>query len=281
MDDAMKEMGAEVMKYQFPIATMVNGSFEIQGTCVAITDGDHHFLVTASHVTNLRHNAASRSLYICNWAGDEFIRIEEDIVGFDSQASIPNEFDASIIKIDRSRYQSIPDGNFLDIGEIYVDRGESFKRVYAASGFPASKNRSFPRYKTSPNYLFFLTDEVRPSTARRPEDAFTIRLSYDHSDAPKPNGMSGGGLWIFTAELPSFSALAGILVSWLPGEKIIIGAKMDYIVSAIRGFFPGSRFDDIPTLMTVRETENGAQLYMPIAPTGDEDEGDEVPPRGH
>ncbi|MGT0197379.1 hypothetical protein ACVHYJ_35780 [Burkholderia pyrrocinia] len=280
MDDAMNEMGAEVMKYQFPIATEVNGSFEIQGTCVAITDGDHHFLVTASHVTNLRCNAASRSLYICNWAGDEFIRIEEDIVEFDSQTSIPNEFDVSIIKIDRGRYQTIPDENFFDIDGLYVDRGESFKRVYAASGFPASKNRSFPRYKTSPKYLFFLTEEIRPSVTR-PEGAFTISLSYDHPDAPKPNGMSGGGLWIFTAELPRLSALAGILVSWLPGEKVIIGAKMDYIVAVIKGFFPGSRFDDIPTLMTVRETENGAQLYMPVASTGDEGERGEVPRRGH
>jgi hypothetical protein len=59
--------------------------------------------------------------------------------------------------------------------------------------------------------------------------------------------------------------LAGILVSWLPDEKIIIGAKMDYIVAIIKGFFPGSQFDDIPTLMKVREMEHRTQLFIPIA----------------
>lgn len=264
MDNAMNELAAEVMKYQFPIATEANGSFEIQGTCIAITDGVFYFLVTAAHVTNLRHNAAGRSLYVCNWAGNEFIRIEEDIVGIDSQGSIPDEFDVSVIKIERNRYLSIPDENFFDVNGIYIDRGEPFKRVYAASGFPASKNRSFPRYKASPNYLFFLMEEVRLPVAKY-RTPFIIRLSYDHPSAPKPSAMSGGGVWLLTTDLPRSPALAGILVSWFKGEKIITGVKMDYIVAMIKGFFPGSRFDDVPTLMKVKETEDGAQLYMPIA----------------
>lgn len=262
----MSEVSSGVMKYQFPIATKVKGSFEIQGTCVAISGGDQHFLVTAAHVTNLRHNAADRELYIYNWVGDEFIRIEEDIVGYDSHDTIPTEFDVSIIKIERSRYQTIPEENFLCVDGIYVDRGESFKRIYALSGFPASKNQSFPKYKTSPKLFFYFT-EAAPSSMESLKDAFTLRLSYDHPAVLKPNGMSGGGLWILTAHLPRNPALAGVLVSWFPDEKIIVAVTMEYIIATIKGFFPGSRFDDIPTSMRVIETENNSLLFQPIRPS--------------
>lgn len=261
IDELMSEVGSGAMKYQFPIATKVNGSFEIQGTCVAISDGDQHFLVTAAHVTNLRHNAANRELYICNWAGDEFIRIEEDIVGYDSHDTIPTELDVSIIKIERSRYQTIPEENFLYIDGIYVDRGESFKRAYALSGFPASKNRSFPKYKTSP-YLFFYVTQAAPSSVESLKDIFTLRLAYDHPDVLRPNGMSGGGLWILTDDLPQNPALAGILISWLPAEKIIVAVTMDFIIATIKGFFPGSQFDDISTSMSIIETKSNALLVL-------------------
>lgn len=266
VDDLMSEVASGAMKYQFPIATKVKGSFEIQGTCVAISDGDQYFLVTAAHVTNLRHNATDRELYICNWAGDEFIRIIEDIIGYDSRDTIPTEFDVSIIKIERNRYQTIPEENFLCVDEIYVDRGESFKRIYALSGFPASQNQSFPKYKTSPKYFFFITEAAPPSVESL-KDAFTLRLSYDHPAVPKPNGMSGGGLWILTADLPRNPALAGVLISWLPAERIIVAVTMEFIIAAIKGFFPGSRFDDIPTSMRVIETKNNSLIFMPIRPS--------------
>lgn len=264
-DDYLREsveMG--VAKYLFPIATKKGDSYEIQGTCIAISDGDHHFLVTAAHVTYCRHNAPNLEIYICNWAGDEFIRIEEDIVGFESPGEIPSEFDISVIKIERERYRTIPEENFLYENGIYVDQGESFEHVFALSGFPVSKNNSFPKYKTSPKIFFYAVGAARKESL---VDIFLLELPFDHPDAPKPSGMSGGGLWIFTKDLPRNPSLAGILVSWIPDEKKIVSVKMDLVIALIKGFFPGSRFDDFPTFNTVIETENNALLCIPVAPS--------------
>ncbi|WP_241071641.1 serine protease [Achromobacter xylosoxidans] len=262
--ELMQELGLVARNHQFPIATKVRESFEIQGTCVAIGDGKNHFLVTASHVTNLRHDAADHELYLFNWLDNKFIRIEEDIVGY-NEVEIPREFDVSIIKIQRDRFQAIPDENFLRPEAIFVDRGESLKSLYALSGFPASKNRSFPKYISAPRLLCFFTDKItekREANALNSNNSFTLALKYDHPDAPDAYGMSGGALWILTTELPRNPALAGILVSWHRGENTIFAVKMDFIISIIKGFFPGSRFDDIPTAMLT--IENGEKAYLCI-----------------
>ncbi|MGE8656471.1 MAG: hypothetical protein ACN6O8_06950 [Achromobacter sp.] len=262
--ELMQELGVVARNHQFPIATKVRGSFEIQGTCVAIGDGKNHFLVTASHVTNLRHDAADHELYLFNWLDNKFIRIEEDIVGYD-EVEIPRELDVSIIKIQRDRFQAIPDENFLKPEAIFVDRGASLKSLYALSGFPASKNRAFPKYKPAPHFLCFFTDkltEKRGTNALNSNNSFTLALRYDHPDGPDAYGMSGGALWILTTELPHNPALAGILVSWHRSENTIFAVKMDFIISMIKGFFPGSRFDDIPTSMLM--IENGEKAYLCI-----------------
>lgn len=53
--------------------------------------------------------------------------------------------------------------------------------------------------------------------------------------APKPHGMSGGGLFRLTAGAP---LLVGVLTDWPPGKSQMIATHIAIVPEAIRARFP-------------------------------------------
>lgn len=251
IDSPLNKVYQETLNYQFPIAIKNRNKYIVHGTCIAITSGDVNFLITASHVTHLRKKSQDQKLYFFNYLENEFIKITGDIVEYPYDIPIPNDSDISVIKIQKDYYK-IPIENFLNLGGIYIDYGDLFDRLYGATGYLAAKNTSFPKYKSNPNFFCFLTDEAKPSESR-PSNISTLNVNYVHPAAPSPIGFSGGGLWIFTKELPRNPALAALLVCWIPNEKILISVKMEYVIALIKCYFPGSNFDNIHTNIHIKK----------------------------
>lgn len=253
---------SQVLQFQFPIFGIRQGRQEQQGTCTLLRVEDHYFIITAAHVTNLRHASEDSSLYIYNHTATEFIKITEDIVGHDGSKEIENEFDIAIIRVDRDRYKNIPNEYFLSVYRFLLPGIKVGEHAFMATGYPSSKNRSFPKFKSRMKACVLLTTEVDGNDFAVSE-LLSINLSYKAQDCPAPNGMSGGAIWILTKDLPCNPVFAGILVAYNTNKNCLIGVKTALIIAMIRAYFPGTILDSINMSFFISPNENGCAIHFP------------------
>lgn len=253
----------QLMEFQLPVCIKKSGKYEQKGTATLLCIDDRFFIITAVHVMHLRHTTGDRTIYLYNHHSGEFIDVTEDICGPDDTQNAPNEFDVSVIEIDRSNYRNIPDKSFIPAENLFLPGTLVADHAYFATGYPASKNRSFPKYKQQAAAAILFTQEI-PGDGHPISKMMNLHLSYDVSDAPDPFGMSGGAIWIATTHLPVNPLFAGILVSYNATKKRLTGVKIDFIIALIKAFFPGTRLDQIPLHFFI--TPDKGAIHFPTIP---------------
>lgn len=255
-------LAQEAMRFQFPIFTVKKGRFEQHATCTLLRVEDNFFIVTAAHVTNLRHDSEDNSIHIYNHGSNEFIRITEDIIGYSGKDQIPNNFDVSIININRNDYKNIPDDAFVTPIRLLLPGEQVKEPIFLVTGYPSSRNRSFPKFKSRTKGLALFTKRVETGASENGLDLI-IELSYEVNDRPAPNGMSGGAAWILTKELPCNPVLAGILVTHNTKYNHLIAVKIDFVVEMIKAYFPGTSLDIVASHFFIIEREHGSEIHFP------------------
>lgn len=259
------EFVQKIMEFQVPVCVKKAGTYSQVGTAILLRIQDHYFIVTAAHVTKLRHESQDRSIYIYNHHATEFLQVTEDICGHDDGYEAKNEFDVSIVKINKEDYRKIPDTSFVSVEMLLNSAILLEEHVFIASGYPASKNASFPKYKHRTNALALFTVQV-PGDGQPVGDLLTLHLTYDVPHAPDPFGMSGGAIWTVTKNLPVNPMLSGILVSYNATEKRLTAVRIDFVVALIKAFFPGTVLDHINLPFFIVLDEGRASIHFPTIP---------------
>jgi hypothetical protein len=253
------------MEFQLPVCVKKDGSYKQKGTATLLRIQDHYFIVTATHVTQLRHQSDNRSIYLYNYHSAEFLQVTEDICGHDDTEEPKDEFDVNIIRINKNDYSGIPDESFVPLDMLLLPGTLLDDHAYIASGYPASRNTSFPKYKHRAAGCALITKQV-PGNGQPVGELMNLYLSYDVPDAPHPAGMSGGAIWTVTKHLPVNPTFSGILVSYNAKEKRITAAKTDYVIALIKAFFPGTLLDHINLPFFIVLGECGGSIHFPTIP---------------
>lgn len=248
-----------ISQSQFLIAAETDkNTLESIGTCVLIKLDNRYFLITAAHVMNQRHKVKSKALYLLLDSEPERtkILIEEDMV-CDPNDEVADYHDIAIIELNKENYKIIPDERFLTLEQVEFNDSDT-KKIYAISGYPSSKNKSLNRHGKN-KFLVVFTTEFK-------DDIFTLSLHYDKSslnqELIKPQGMSGGGVWVMSNKTDLKPKLIGISVSH-KSKKYIEVLKISYVLSMIKGFFIGTILDtiDLP-FKHIEEKEGRTKLLV-------------------
>ncbi len=211
---------------------------EFEGSSVYISIDDHLFLITAKHV--IKSNP--ETIVIPTNTG-EFSSIPTECFTY----SQSDEIDIAIAKLSNPLNLFIP----IPLRSIYnVEVGKGIPNKLIALGFPASKVKSF---STEAKGLLkkFASEESGISEYQRlnvdPRIGIVIDFNKDQVislikgpiEFPKPNGLSGGGLFwmhkkgIFERNKPVL--LAAILTEWDPTTRVGMKAtKIKYAMAMIK-----------------------------------------------
>ena len=206
---------------------------ELIATCVAISYGRRAFLLTAAHaIYDIRQLGSS--VYV---GGEEI-----QLVPSEFHLSSPDGNDPFDIAAAEVPSEFILDNGIEMVGESETTAGRNFSspHLHCMHGYPATKNKPIKSVnvarKTVTTYGFSYAGTLvkEPDFRMEGRSAAThVALSYQLGkndegtkvNPPKPQGMSGGGLWVVPESFnPSYVLLGGILIEHRNG--VVLATKM-------------------------------------------------------
>lgn len=255
----------KTMEFVFPIFVSYRGTKQQRGSCTLITIDNRFFIVTAAHVAHLRHESEGKAIYIYIYKTSKFIRLAGSVVEHKFSESIRNSLDLAIIEIELQNIEGLERDSFVTIDRLMLPQYPKVEHKYLASGYPSSRNTSFPRNRDTIRSITIIAEEV---IVKRDafEDQLTIILDIDIPNRPSPVGMSGGALWLMSKslDLPANPMLAGILVSFNKKTSYLTAVKIDVFIASMQTFFPGSFLDRIALpLLKFSEDDMAASSFPP------------------
>ncbi|WP_421215728.1 hypothetical protein [Aeromonas enteropelogenes] len=247
-------------QFHFPIVGVETFSRKevVLGTCTLINISGRIFLITASHVVNERHNVLNKELWIWNYSDGSKFTITEDIIGDpDSAEGTQHWSDVAVIELDISRYSTFDNVEFWDncflkfdwlVSEMNISTAENEEIVYAICGYPSSKNKIIKSSYSKPEQLVFYThkrDLPEFDGYQKIADKLMLAVEWDDKKLekkgarlPRPQGVSGGGLWICSKQSEYNPRLAGVIVANIYSENVVVAVKTAYVISLIKMYFP-------------------------------------------
>lgn len=253
---------------QYPIVGMNKNSkkWEVVGTCVLIEIGDRHFLVTAAHVMNERHNVLDKTLWLWNHADGVKTTINEDIV-CNPYNNVPHESDVAIIEINPSEYPNLSPNQSIDFNHISTELNilDDSTGGFIISGYPSSKNKIVGNINRQP-----IIHNIITSAHYNNESPTIVELEYNNamldkssSMLPKPQGMSGGGVWKISNTNKELKLIA-ISVAHLLGSKKVVAVKITLVLSILKFYFPGTLLDKISLPIKIKGDDLFASITVPL-----------------
>ncbi|QUX92078.1 hypothetical protein CYL31_11940 [Marinomonas sp. A3A] len=256
-------------KCQYPIVGQNKNSkkWEVIGTCVLLKIGGRHFFITAAHVMNARHHLLDKTLWLWNHADERKTTINEDIVCIPGD-DVEHGADFAIIEIDISEYQNLNSNQSLDLDYVSLDLNVVDDAMgFLITGYPSSKNKMLGSVNNPAKMFYVVTrasdSEVFP-TAITLEYANKMLESQDVT-LPKPQGMSGGGVWKIT-ESEKELKLVALSVAYLKNENRVIAVKINLVLSMIKHYFPNTDLDKLDLPIKVVSHGLDAKVMVPILP---------------
>lgn len=266
----LEEISSMISKYHFPIIGVIKktNKCELLGTCTMLNLGGRYFLISAGHVMHLKEKILNNELWLWNFTNHNKYVITEDII-YNPSENIDHWNDIAIVEIDR-QYYSIPEECFIPLPRIFYNLKTIENNKYIIIGYPSSQNkkRLYPRRLKLPKIFAFFTNKCKDNNIKGyGELATLICLEYnnkiledDGKNLPKPNGMSGGGVWILSETSEYNPRLMAIPVSYNIKKKVVNALKMDLILSLIKGFFKNTILDKIDLRILTDEQKGTIEI---------------------
>jgi hypothetical protein len=210
--------------------------------------GELKFLVTAAHV-----GEQFDGLRIATVGRDSLVEVGRRRIGYRSVPEKPVDTDLAVIELGDAEASELS-GRFsfssrADLDEVGPDDRFAF---HCLVGYPASQNRPKPTSikqlvaKVSYVAINKLADEVQPygrAKDSRVHFAFGSRRTMVNAELtpitpPKPNGMSGGGVWRinvdqFTGTLGA-PKLVGIGIEHNRRDNVFIATRIRFVLPLLR-----------------------------------------------
>jgi hypothetical protein len=194
-----EEFGASVRQL---FAVTDHGTPDPVGSCVLFSVGGRHFVLTASHVLN--HNIES-SLYVGGLT--DLVLLEGETQRTEAKNSPPvDSFDIAVVELGPELVNSLGNVKFLTSSDLDPNDVADGRQIYVALGFPwrkTAKDLSARRVRSPMMSVTALSDADLFETLDVPEHTHVV-IPFDRNNmmkdgqrqtAPKPEGMSGGGLF--------------------------------------------------------------------------------------
>jgi len=265
-----------VRRYHFPIVGIDANSNKmfLIGTCILLRIEKRVFLVTAAHVMNERQYVKNKELWLYNYSNGRKTIISEDIIGNDDK-NVPNSTDVAIVELNIKEHETFNtpyfyERCFLDLNRILTDieyqTSDEEKVDYIVAGYPSSKNKNIGIKNKKLKLFLFLTDLVNEENKQTTEESLlTVSVNWNNKDLsikgtslPRPQGMSGGGVWLLSDKSEFCPMLYAISVAHIGSEKKVIAVKMSLVLSILKSYFPGTLLDciNLPILIGKDRDEN-------------------------
>jgi hypothetical protein len=214
---------------------------DLFASCVVLEYGDSIYLVTAAHAIHEIERYGS-SVHI---GGKEVGLVEGTVVRSSSDGSDP--FDIAAVRIE-SAFASSMALEPLSVKKTMVGRSFEKPHMHCMHGYPATKNKTIKAADTA-RKVFTTYGFTYASTVPRQIDfskfkkntADHLCLSYDtgvNSDGkvakpPKPQGMSGGGLWVVPNSFCGAEVyIAGILIE--QHGQLVFATRIERVIELIQ-----------------------------------------------
>ncbi|MGL5307722.1 MAG: hypothetical protein ACRC9Y_16555 [Aeromonas veronii] len=231
------------------------------GTCIILEIDQRFFLVSASHVFNENEFT---TIYI--GGGEKLFELTGLRVGTPGDDS--DLVDIAIMEVtkDNLDYWSIE--NHIGIDSIYINKECKEKEIYTFIGYPATKSKvvrtqeNHVRPELYQYYSFTCKDETYQeiSVSR----ATHILISFEGKKCfsggqqvtfPKPNGISGGGVWFNSnlnlSPIEVGAKLAGIAVKNCKSEKCLLAINIDAVLQVIKNEHCISSLSSLNTVFAI------------------------------
>ncbi|HHF2855324.1 TPA: hypothetical protein ACPJZ8_004572 [Vibrio diabolicus] len=247
---------------QYPIVGInkSNNKWEVVGTCVLLELEKRYFLLTAAHVMNERHNI----LWLWNHADGSKTTINEDIVG-NPMEHTEHWSDYAIIEINIHEYPNLNPNQAVSLKHVALDLdAQNDALVFNVTGYPSSKNKIVRNISKQPKmYTIFTSAYDKSESPTLIELEFSNEMLVDKgATLPKPQGMSGGGVWKVTEKSRELK-LVGLSVACRMKEKKVLAINIGVILSMIKFSYPGTVLDLLDLPIKFKGDDLITQIYVP------------------
>ncbi len=238
-----------VKVYNFPVLIENNSSEpELIGSCIFLTIDGRKFFVTAGHVAS---ECANSSVLV----GYNSKLVEFSGVIIKTAGTNTDKIDIAILELNEDSFEKINSSDCITLEMIAPSGTFAEQKIYSFIGYPATKSK-IDRSKTntikSKMYKYFNTTcegAAYEDMSLTPDTHILVKFdakkckneSGELVTFPKPNGLSGGGVWLhkkLTAigeETTKY--LAGIAIEHHADKKCLLGVNIEAVIEVLKQEF--------------------------------------------
>lgn len=247
----IEEAQKTISKFVYPIFRVDSElEPELFGSGVFLEVCNKYFVVTASHVID---DLGDSKFYI----GDSNKILELKGEFFKTEIDGSNSlFDFAVMEITQEQFKKISGVEFVSLNDCAKGVIDKQGTLYCAHGYPASKNKkqkaldrnnlTFSEYAlTYGGSLFREFDyqahgiSINTHVAIRFNQKKVKGNAGQTMTAPKPQGMSGGGLWAYPDQFDlSKKSFVGILIEHHKNDKAILAIRINCVLVLLKKIYP-------------------------------------------
>ncbi|HIF9222375.1 TPA: hypothetical protein ACX6QE_000088 [Photobacterium damselae] len=249
MLEEIRQAIENVKAYNFPVLIENSHSEpELIGSCIFIIIDDRKFLATAGHVAN---ECAKSSILV----GYESKLVDFSGVVIKTAGTSTDKVDIAILELIDDDFDKIKDTDCVSLEMIVPSNTAAEQKIYSFIGYPATKSkvdRSRVYTVKSKMYKYFSTTcekSLYENMSLSPDTHILIKFdakkckneSGELVTFPKPNGLSGGGVWLhknLTAigeETTQY--LSGIAIEHHNDNKCLLGISIEAVIEVLKKEF--------------------------------------------
>jgi hypothetical protein len=237
-------------------------------SCLLAKCDQHYFLITAAH-TLKTYSGGKLGVVFKN----RFLTIGGEISHTRSANVIDDKFDIGFYKLDPDFYMQLPDSfDFLDLKNFDATKSDTTGQHYMIAGHPATRISFRPEERKIDMFPFLLISDLnmtenileRNGFKRATHQLINYRprkiynyITKEMIQGPKPNGLSGCGIWDFSSVLspdqkePKVCPTA-IVIEHIKEASVLVATKIGVAVELLRHSYDL----DLPKSLIFRAREN-------------------------
>lgn len=232
---------------------------QLLGSGVPFGSVKSSFLITAGHIVKAQGREP-----LLTWGAEGPEPLSGERIRWDDNSDVGPDYDLGLIALSRdedSRLRRVYE--FAHPERVSLDQPPCPKIYYLLAGYPAVRNRARARLIGPPLATSLVSGDIRPialKRALRKSEQAHFALFFDPQRLrtvrgepfriPKPQGMSGGGVWRLemdrTTRLATALRLVGIGIEYHPLEKMFVATRIKEaiplahdLVDLAKGRMPG------------------------------------------
>jgi hypothetical protein len=191
--------------------------------------------------------------------------INEDIVCIPYE-NVDHNVDVAIIEIRISEYPNLNPKQAIKLTNVSMSLDVIEDSLgFFVTGYPSSKNKHAGNVTKKPKMVLVATSghDSKDHPTIIELDYYNEMLAEKGTALPKPQGMSGGGVWKITDKDKSLKLIA-LSVACLTKEKKVVAVKIGLVLSMIKFYFPNTILDSLDLPIKIEGDDLFCKVFVPV-----------------